>query len=575
MLSDRFALMHGQETLFVPGQPVDTVDPDHLGNFPTEPWARVPVEQRIDELTWAQRWSAVFAAQHCAPRRNDVALAFLHAHPPVGRVLLYPAGDLGRRIQQRFQDQADIVGFVDRRGPSIGPVQGLPVFAPDALDGIAYDCLLVCHAFGEAYFSEEIARLGVPPEKIRCIFLADQFASWWRDEDRTEMSLVGLPRTAESLRNVIIRTSLHINVVDDQELAKVFDPSDTVLIYVGSLAGDNLSKYFSSYQTAGSLPVLKHLLDIFQPNTIYLNSVIADNYWGFIIQGLCPQARLIHEIYDWSLMFPNAPLRPLHYATDDEIEASHLGELVSVRHADAVVSKRSGPCWALVQKEFRAPYVRYFQSATRPTAPPRSSRMKENNNKVRLVYAGPVPPPSELDDWSFYGFVPLLERLMSLDFVSLDIFNSMDGGRPNERIKFQRYYEEFNGPHSSYHHSLRHDVMVNTIQDYDFGWMCINRSDQVEQFPDTRTVVSARVTGYVSAGLPVIVDDTWNATVDLIRRFNAGIVIPEPTPDRIEAALRGVNPAEFKPGALALRDYMLSENRRMVNALKTMVETWS
>jgi hypothetical protein len=574
MPSDQSDLQHQWETLFAPGQPVDTVDPDDLGNFPRDPWSRLPIQQRTDEAAWMRKWSRVFAAQHCTPRRNDVALAFLDAHPPTGRILLYPAGDLARRVHQRFQSQANIVGFVDRRGPSTGPVQGVPVFAPDRLD-VAYDCLLVCHAFGEAYFAEEIERLGVKKEKILKIFLAEDFASWWASEDRTDMSLAGLPHSARPVRNVVIRTSLHINVIDDRELARVLDSDDTVLIYVGPLAGNNLSEYFRFYQTGGSLPALRHLLDIFHPKSIYISSVIADNYWGYIVRDLYPHARLIHEIYDWSFLFPNEPLRPLHYASHAEIEASHLGELVSVRHADAVVSKRSGPCWALVQKEFRAPYARYFQSATRPSTPRPPARPQSEGNRLRLVYAGPVPPPSELDDWSFYGFVPLLERLMALDFVSLDIFNSMDGGRPVERIKFQRYYEEFNGSEHHYHHSLPHGVMVDTIQDYDFGWMCINRSEQVEQFPDTHTVVSARVTGYISAGLPVIVDDTWNATVDLIRRFNAGIVIPEPTPDRIEAALRGINPMDYKPGALALRDYMLSENQRMVNALKSLVDSWS
>ena len=48
----------------------------------------------------------------------------------------------------------------------------------------------------------------------------------------------------------------------------------------------------------------------------------------------------------------------------------------------------------------------------------------------------------------------------------------------------------------------------------DYGLLAFNSLENSLNVPDIRIVISARITSYIAAGIPVIIDDTWQAVVE-------------------------------------------------------------
>ena len=502
-------------------------------------------------------------ATWAVPRLETIGRQLLSQQKRPGRILLYPAGMFAKSAIPLLEVDSDIaiVGVIDRRGAKLGAFCGHPVVTIEDVASIDFDYVQILHPVYEAYFREFLAAAGVSPDRVRGLFtLPESIATWRRD---LKSSFLSKPvKTVRKTRNVVILRHMQ-TIITETEIARMFDPAETLVLWIGAPFSKRPTRHFRAQDTFLSVDVLFDLLAQIRPEKIYLATLVAENFFGFLVRKAAPEALLIHEIYDWSILCPDHGVAPQHMATLEQVEQSRAGEYWSVSKADAVITKRRGPCWAKVETAFRVPYVRFNQGAQLPRNPVARS---DGPHGLSVVYAGPVPYYDTAEDWPFLRFAPTLEALADRKDLWFELYNSFHRQRADDP-RFAPMLQKFKGKLRRYHRRTPLSKMINALPKFDYGWLCVHNWNDLAEFPDTHTVVSARVSTYIAAGLPIIIDDSWEATTDLVEKYSAGFVVSNPKPSDIETILSRVDPERHRAGALKLRQLFLEENEVAIQTL--------
>ncbi|MFX5937854.1 hypothetical protein ABTE71_21085, partial [Acinetobacter baumannii] len=75
-------------------------------------------------------------------------------------------------------------------------------------------------------------------------------------------------------------------------------------------------------------------------------------------------------------------------------------------------------------------------------------------------------------------------------------------------------------------------------------------------------IAPMRFTGYIQAGLPVIISRPWGLCIDLVEQFGAVIVLQGDSDEELAAAFGALDHARLRAGVSRLHTHMLSSNRR-------------
>jgi len=251
--------------------------------------------------------------------------------------------------------------------------------------------------------------------------------------------------------------------------------------------------------------------------------------------------------------------------SDQAIDTSLLAELDTARRGDLVISKRREIFWPPGLGTAGAPYRHYFGGMP-PASPSQAPPHSAADAAIRILYAGILPRPDQQSAHpSDYDFLPLLERLAADGAFQVGLYNQMHDS-PDQDRSFQNYIDRYRTGHVRYHRRVPYDKLLEEATSFHFGWLCRQAGD--ERIPDTRLVFGQRFTGYVFAGLPVLVDPGWEAMAELTTRFGAGLVLPEAADaETVAGRIAGADLPALKRGVAALRDYMTKHN---IDVLETI-----
>ncbi|MBR9885761.1 MAG: hypothetical protein GYB21_19805 [Oceanospirillales bacterium] len=508
-----------------------------------------------------------------APRREDVALAFLQDYKPFARYAIYPAGALAQAFVEQLDDVArQAIRFVVDRGAVPGSEwHGLPSYTPESLQRKPELCeqidgILVLHPTREPLLRQTLAELGVADGCVRGVYTEPEFLEWWRQNSAAwiEPEKLGCQGQVDHL---IVTTNPGVSIMHTAELQQIFPVSRTRVLYLGNpnfFAG--MHTPYQCLNLFSSQDALRVCIDYYKPYSIHVASVHADNYLGMLVKQAFPQQRVTHEIYDWSLFYSNHFVEPLHSANSALIDASRVGELYSLRYIPALMSKRDGKEWRVILDTIsaRCHYQVYFHNFTRQPLTGREA--PDPTAKPQIVYAGPVAPAKRPEEWPIYEFGPMLARLGVDERINFEVFNSL---HPDERGDVL-FSEEIGVFGNRYHRCLPFDQLLPQLARFHYGWMCLNSLDYLRRCPDVNLVLSARLIGYITAGIPVIVDATWRAAVELVQRFHAGIVVDLDRCDEsdlVDVILSQWRPQYHGQGAARLAEYMQQSNRQALSEL--------
>jgi len=532
--------------------------------FPADPWATLPAGVREDFEGYFAAATEALMTSGAVPRLDTIGHQLLLQQKRPGRVLLYPAGMFAKSAIPLLEADSGItiVGVIDRRGAALGSFCGHPVITIEGIASVEFDYVQILHPVYEAYFREFLIAAGVAAHRVRGLFTLPESTEAWRKDLKSSFSPKPV-KTVCKTRNVVILRHMQ-TIVSEAVIAQIFDPAETLVLWIGAPFSKRPTRHFRVQDTFLSVDVLFDLLAQIRPEKVYLATLVAENFYGLLVRKAAPEALLIHEIYDWSIMCPDHGIAPVHMATLEQVGHSRAGEYWSVSKADAVITKRRGPCWDKVEAAFKVPYVRFNQGSQLPRNPVGRS---DGPPGLSVVYAGPVPYYDTAEDWPFLRFTPMLEALADRKDLWFELYNSFHQRRAEDH-RFAPMLRKFSGKLRRYHRRTPLSKMIDVLPRFDYGWLCVHTWNDLAEFPDTHTVVSARVATYVAAGLPIIIDDSWEATTDLIEKYSAGFVVSNPKPSDIETILSRVDPERHRAGALQLRRLFLEENDAAIRTLK-------
>ena len=513
-----------------------------------------------------------------APRLSDIALPYLKRLKTKKNIAIYPLGDLSKRLIDSFsKEELSVVKFIlDKDSDKIQSWKGIDVLSPDVLSTNAnlldeIEEILVLHPTREALLKQNLSDLGVKNKKIYSVFSDLDFIDWWRDNKEDFYFLFDrfyeeCSCFSTNVEHLIVTSNPGLSIIQEKELMKVFPVENTCVMYIGNpnffLTMKSSYRRFNLYC---SLDLLSEYIDYLKPRTIHVVSQHADNYLGLLMKKRFKDILMTHEIYDWSLIFSNHYVEPIHSVSSALMDASRVGEVYSLEEFPILISKREGNRWRDLMSSFyfKAKYLSFFHNYT--------SFSDESGYAVKvvpkIVYAGPLPPENFPEGWPVYEISNLLRVLSLDDRVDVDIYNSLhpDSGEDSLFDKEILFYGD------RYHRCLPLKELLPILSSYDYGWICSNKKEYWNRNPDTAFTFSARMISYINSGIPVIIDTTWDVSVNLVRKFDAGIVVDLDTLSESEVVsfiIREFDPLKHRNGVEKMKKYMGETNSLVLDSLR-------
>ncbi|CAM2007609.1 hypothetical protein [Acanthopleuribacter pedis] len=528
--------------------------PHHVSRFPESPWTLIP-EARLQD--WPQQAAAEaerVTANFAHPRDPDCVKRFLRAAAPRGRWLIHGAGSHTRDLLPLLQQAPDFkpVGIIDRLGDQIESRFGMPVFTPRQARDQNADGVLLSHTCREWDMAVTLAEAGFPAERIHALYRHPDYAAacapWYADLEQ---------RIPAGIENLIIRCG-RSTVIDDAHLARCFNPDTTLSVFAGRRDYFEPATRFPQINVAQSLQAVFTIIRRTGAKTIYLSTGWFNNELALALYQQFPDRRIIHEIFDWNVLFPSDTTVAAFGHHPGTIQRNLLGEYVSLQRAAAVVSKRDGPYWARVVSAGPRPYLAFHAGflENTPTHTPRSA------DGTHLIYGGILPDPEFLANYQIdYDFLPLFETLATKPNLSISLFNSLDDGDP----RFHPYHERFAAGALRYHARLPYAQFLEHAARGDYGWQAVIH--RKEFAPDQICVLPSRAIGYLAAGLPLILDSGWHFLAELVNRFDAGLILDDFRPDAVLARIKGAPHAHHRAGAARLYQWIGQHNEKTLAQL--------
>lgn len=532
---------------------------------------RAPAESPLDDV-WATAGlsdaEAVIAGADALVRklinwygapRDPMLLKRFCMELPAGRVLLYGAGTLTRILLESLPPGITVVGILDRMAADIGTFCGYPVIRLDQTAGLAFDWVLLAHTVYEMEMRATAISAGIPADRIITVHTDPRYRALSAPvvETLTE-------RACQQPADAVILTCCSANILHDQQLAEWLPPNRTIQLFLGrEVGGVQNEGFYQSFDLRESLEALIRVLRRLRPRVVYVRSIIYKNYLGMLAKHVLPESMVIQEFYDYTILWPDKDLANLFGLNATSIAWLRQSELIAGHTLDLALSKRGGPEWERVQARLRTPYRLIFpQMVEGPGA-------SDGPPQADLVYAGFLPSSNFLRSFPIgYNFLPLLETLCHDGGLTADIFNSSHADAFGDII-FSDYLERYAAPPVVYNRRLGYADLLARLPSYRFGWLC---NDQQTFHADRQVGVCNRWTGYVSAGLPTILDASWGFMGDLVREYGAGIVIGQLEPDNVLSAIQKADRTALVDGTLRLRRKILEENRAATNAIASLFE---
>jgi len=487
-----------------------------------------------------------------APRNQELVATFL-SDLNLGCYYVYGAGSHTHQIWDTLRSHSDarLLGLIDSQADRFENFEGFPVVTPEQAAATDFDQILLSHSCREADMRSALTQVGVPEEKVQAIYSDPGYIALSRARCGSKIQF-------DALRCAIVRAG-RSQLIPDRDLCSVFAPEESACFFIGRQDYREDSGIYRMVDLQQSLDDLtKHLLAA-RPEVIYLASGWFNNYLSLVISEILPEARFVHEILDWNLLFNDPALTEPFGHSEETAYWNLLGEYHSTQQADMVLSKRGGDFWQTLQQEFRAEYQFYFPGA-RPAEPASHPR----GEQLRLVYGGILPQPGEPIFAFGYDFLPLFEQLTEDGAIHIDMYNSLHDGQAMDDL-FASYLARYATGNLRYHPRLAYDRFLETLADYDYGWLAaINpRRDQ----PEKLCTFPKRAIGYLAAGLPIFIEQRWVRAAQLVARFEAGVVLSDFSAGTVRRALLSADRDRHRAGARKLAAFLVEHNNQVLARL--------
>lgn len=521
----------------------------------------------------ADRAVDVLIDAQSVPRHADLVSAFLMQADIAGGLWFYPGGTHTRAIIGRLADRPDVSirGIVDRGLAAPCSDLNLRVVTPEAVTAMLLpgDRIVVAHQSLEAPLIEALRAADIASDRIVGIYCDPDYRRFYDEQAQLGRLLGSLPGDIGRIRHVILRAT-NSAVIDDGALAAVFPPSETVVIGAARLGAPTPSRTYPTVNLYGQLSLLPALLDALDPKTLYYQGDFDGFFQYNILRRSRARPEIIFEMRDsWCFGLDYMSMKELSDCfkySEEFLRLEQSEESNLYRDAAVTVTKRGGTWPALFEHPI-GETLEYFVHIDRPDSPPSNQRPTEPGIAKRVVFASSVAVPSGLEGFPGlkinHDHLSMIERLTALGAAQFQIFNVNDIGAVDNPYApvAQRCADLGIG----YAQRQPIDRLREMLVDFDYGWV---RAMPAMRSRDHDIVIPATFSTYLMVGLPVIIHECLIHAADLVREFDAGIVVSSETPEEVAALIRNADPARHRKGASALQAWMYEGNQQTLARLK-------
>ena len=539
-------------------------------SFPADFWSVIRPLLGPDHARQALELADEVGVYFGGPRDIGIARQFIRDHLPSGRIYVYGAGLHSENIIDilRRRDNLEVLGFLDRDAERLKTFYGYEVLTPERIVERDFDYVLISYPRIEATMIDRLRQLGVPDTKIYTIYSAPAFIASAVAE---QFSKIERFLDGRRFDHIIVRSGIH-EVVPDSVLVELFPPETTLAIHIGPAKLTVATSCFLTIDVQGCAALTTRIVKALLPKTIYLSTAQEFELFYFPIRCAAPDARLIHEIYDFFSLIPEDWIKLGINAGDRLIELMRLSNYFSSQDSQMIVSKRAGREWDEVCRSFRAPYLFVYPGigSSESMDLDESARKNLEDGPVHILYAGvQVPPHFHIYKRSDYNFLPLMEEMVEKADITIDIFNSGHSYEINDQA-FRDYLDRYTKPPMTYHRRIPFDNLIRRMPNYHFGWLCLPPRER--DLADQQVVICNRFSAYIYGGLPTIVDAEWHFIASLVTEYGAGLVIKDADADKVLRAIHDCDYQALLHGTARLREHMWQHNEITKQSLCRLVE---
>ena len=491
--------------------------------------------------------------------RRDIGLArqFLADKFGETRFWLYGAGTHSAALLAHFADAwaTHLAGIVDRDPAGRTHFCG---FAIHGIPDVVRDSgapILVAHPFFESAMADGLRAAGVEDWRIHHLYLNPDFI---------ELSRTSLAPIINQVPAVILGSTRYITV-SDGDLAQILDPAVIPYLAFDLFEQTEPRPPFTLIPMDKSVDAVVAALESLRPRLVYLRTKMETDFLAYLVRQVLPDCILVHELWDFSVVFEDRTLVQWLKFPAAFIEASRLAECWSVRESDLILSKWGGKEWAQLFDDGIGTELFFggIGAAPPPLAVPRTGGVP------RVLYAGLLPKPEDLSAMPYdYNFLGRLERLAQSDAAEVTILNSGHECADLDET-YRDYVTRFAAAGIRYGRRVAYVDLMSIAAEHDFGWLALDEREEWDL--GKRWLVPMRFTGYVQAGLPIVISEPWGLCVDLVERFSAGIVLEDDSDLAARRALREANPDSLRRGVRELHAQLRQSNLRILTKISNLL----
>lgn len=531
-----------------------------MESFPTDVWGNAAMELNGPDTVRVAALMEALLKEHGTPRCQKALARFVTELLPPGPLHIHGCGTHSRLLLALLaENRPDIAvrGMLDRLATEGTCFAGMPVERPEnlMLEGDAK--VLVAHTSFEGEMVRSLLAAGIPADRIITTYSSQAFAEVV-DDAFPEIPFPGTDRP----RFMIVSCST-VGIVSDAHLRTVFPPEQTIYVHMGRQDCFMPHPCYPSIDLLESVGNLIETIRRINPDVVYVRPIIYKNFLPTLIKYFCSDIKVIGEYYDFNFLWKENDLVKLFGMDEVSISTIKSCEYIATQILDHIISKRGGSEWQCLTSRWKVNPGVYF-----PLVSEFSENIPEDGFDFDFVYAGFLPSPKFLQQFDTgYNFLSDLQALCQNHGFKAIIYNS---GHTDESFEesFAAYYETFSGDPIAYKGRIPYADLMAQLQRVRYGWLCEHQTG----FQGDRHVgICNRWTGYVSAGIPVLMDAGWHFMDDLVRRFEAGIIVDTFTPDAIAAAIRAANHEHLREGVKALRRHLIEQNDATMTKLARAV----
>lgn len=467
-----------------------------------------------------------------AIRDRNTFEAYLSTLAPSGRFLVFPMGADGRLAMARLRDVPGFLGGVDSAADAADRTSD-PVITPSCLARTSFDEILVCHIDPEteATLVAHLAAAGVPRERLIPVYDDPRYAAF-ACEHRGRALLDGFPSSPRGASHVVVRDA-SAPLAGDAALATLHPPSTPILV-VDDGATTTHDPDGPVFGLGADPSPLRPILRAIDPRVVHLRCADPRPALVDFIRSAVPSAVLLHE--------------HVHGGGDGNGDDRIDGTAVTIHPAGGEEPTRRfllHPLFDGAMDDARRGLPAGFTYL--PPSPPPSTGDAPSSRRILL--AGDLPPATsggdggDGDRWS----AEALRSIITDAGASMDLCDLARAGHPR---------------------AMRPGRLLLILKHYDYGWVEPPRTDDP---PPLVATAAHRLSLYVSANLPVIIDERLVALAALVERHGAGIVVDTRDPGALRRALGSSDPIAHRTGARRLHAFLRERNERTLEAVREVV----